>query len=126
MTDVKGEPQPLREEELRRDDVFRCGLVHFGSEGVERRVVVFCLGGEEQGARHDGFGVVGHWAVVEVESFEVLYCCRLYCCSYIPHFSIYRGRKMPMRHDWMQVIDVYTLTFVGNEQKSANSIALTQ
>lgn len=39
--------------------------------------MVFCLGREKEGRRHDFFRVVCHGGVGQVEPFEVLYCCGL-------------------------------------------------
>lgn len=39
--------------------------------------MVFGLGREKEGGRHDFFGVICHGGVGQVEAFEVLYCCGL-------------------------------------------------
>lgn len=74
---IKCKSKALGKEEFGGNDVFGGCFLEFGYEGAEGGVVVFGLGGEEEGGGHDFFGVVCHGGVGQVEAFEVLYCCGL-------------------------------------------------
>lgn len=77
MPYVKCESKALGEEEFGGNNIFGGCFLKFGYEGAEGSVVVFSLGREKEGGRHDFFGVVCHGGVGKVEAFEVLYCCSL-------------------------------------------------
>lgn len=72
---VEGEAEALHDEKFWGDYVVCGGLARdaFG-ELPQGEVVVVGFGGEEEGTRHDLFGVVGHRGVGEVEAAEVLDC----------------------------------------------------
>lgn len=77
MPYVKCESKALGEKEFGGNNIFGGCFLKFRYEGAEGRVVVFGLGREKEGGRHDFFGVVCHGGVGQVEAFEVLYCCSL-------------------------------------------------
>lgn len=83
VSDVEGEAEALHDEELGGDYVFFCCVAgDSGCELSQGHVVVVCFCGEEERAGHDGFGVVGHWGVGEVEATKVLDCrCLSHCLS---------------------------------------------
>ena len=77
--------------------------------------MVFGLGRQINGTRHHLLGMIGHWRVVKIKSFQVL-----------DRSSLVRFRRISKVRTSTIAKRVLTLTTVGNWQKSENSIVLRQ
>lgn len=109
MPDVEGEAEALHNEELRRDDILCCCVAgNTVGEMAQGHVIVVRLGGDEEGAWHDGLGMVGHGRVGEVEAAEVLDSSGLVSMNALAKGTIFQS------YEKRGFAKTHTLTIVGN------------